>query len=100
MNWGLEQDRHPAAEGFLIKRTQIHAIEENPPLIGIVEATHKLDEGTLACSVVANQGNYLAFGYLEVEFVKYPIRSSRVGKADALETNRVLHRKPQLPGLT
>src|SRR2546426_4137681 len=81
----LEDHADVPAQAVQIVLPQVHAVEQDAPFIGVVQACEQLHERRLPRSVLAHQGNALARLEQEPEVPHGPAIRPGIAEADALE---------------
>ena len=82
----LEDHADVAAQTVQVVVAQVHAVEQDAPLVGIVEAGEQLDERRLARPVLPDQRDALFGLELEAQVAHRPAARARVVEAHVVET--------------
>ena len=83
----MKEDSDPPSQGLRIPLPQILAVQEDTPLLGVVEPEQKLNDGTLTRAVFSDKGALLPRRKSEREVSQGVVIASRVAESYVPEEN-------------
>ena len=89
----LEEHRDPAAQLGRVEPAQVHPVQQDRPLAGIVEPTEQLDQGAFPGAVVADDGGRLPGGKREREVRQGVPLAAGIAEGDVVEADALPQRR-------